>query len=51
MGAGGILPRIMDRDEIQMNYGLRFTKTIFGAVHLPVLASGEAGKLEHYVKG
>ena len=47
-GAGGTLPSIMDRDETQMKYGLKFTKTIFDAVHLPVVASGGAGKRGHY---
>jgi len=31
--AGGVLPRIMDRDETQMKYALEFTKTISDAVH------------------
>ena len=46
--AGGILPSIMDRDETHMKYALEFTKAISDAVRLPVVASGGAGKLEHY---
>jgi|WetSurSiteA1Bulk_404760.scaffolds.fasta_scaffold13343_2 imidazole glycerol-phosphate synthase subunit HisF len=41
----------MDKDETQMKSALEFRKAISNAVHLPVLASGEAGKLEHYAEG
>ena len=47
-GAGGILPGIMDRDETHMKYALEFTQAIAGRGRLPVVASGESEKLEHY---
>ena len=46
--ASGVLPSIMDKDETQIKYGLKFTKIIFGAVHLPIIASIGAGKRKHY---
>jgi len=48
MGAGVILPTSMDGDGTQAGYDLEFTKAISDAVDLPVVASGGAGKLEHF---
>jgi cyclase len=48
LGAGVILPTSMDGDGTQAGYDLEFTKAISGAVDLPVVASGGAGKLEHF---
>jgi cyclase len=48
LGAGAILPTSMDGDGTQAGYDLEFTKTISDAVNLPVVASGGAGKLEHF---
>jgi len=48
LGAGVILPTSMDGDGTQAGYDLEFTKAISEAVHLPVVASGGAGKLEHF---
>ncbi len=48
MGAGVILPTSMDGDGTQAGYDLEFTKAISDAVTLPVVASGGAGKLEHF---
>ena len=48
LGAGVILPTSMDGDGTQAGYDLEFTKTISDAVDLPVVASGGAGKLEHF---
>jgi cyclase len=47
-GAGVILPTSMDGDGTQAGYDLEFTKAISDAVDLPVVASGGAGKLEHF---
>lgn len=48
LGAGVILPTSMDADGTQDGYDLEFTKAISDAVDLPVIASGGAGKLEHF---
>ncbi|MGA1839720.1 MAG: imidazole glycerol phosphate synthase subunit HisF [bacterium] len=51
LGAGVILPTSMDGDGTQTGYDLEFTKAISDAVDLPVIASGGAGKLEHFYDG
>ena len=51
LGAGVILPTSMDGDGTQMGYDLEFTRAISDAVALPVVASGGAGKLEHFYEG
>ena len=51
LGAAVILPTSMDGDGTQTGYDLEFTKAISGAVNLPVIASGGAGKLEHFYEG
>ena len=51
LGAGIILPTSMDGDGTQEGYDLEFTKAISDAVDLPVVASGGAGKLEHFYEG
>jgi cyclase len=51
LGAGAILPTSMDGDGTQAGYDLPFTKAIACAVKLPVIASGGAGKLEHFYEG
>ncbi len=48
LGAGTILPTSMDGDGTLEGYDLEFTKAISDAVNLPVIASGGAGKLEHF---
>lgn len=48
LGAGAILPTSMDGDGTLKGYDLEFTKAISDAVNLPVIASGGAGKLEHF---
>ncbi len=48
LGAGMILPTSMDGDGTQNGYDLEFTKAISDAVTVPVIASGGAGKLEHF---
>lgn len=48
LGAGVILPTSMDGDGTQAGYDLEFTKAVSDAVDLPVVASGGAGKLEHF---
>ena len=48
LGAGVILPTSMDGDGTQTGYDLEFTKAISDIVDIPVVASGGAGKLEHF---
>ena len=48
LGAGVLLPTSMDGDGTQAGYDLEFTRAISDAVSLPVVASGGAGKLEHF---
>jgi len=48
LGAGVLLPTSMDGDGTQAGYDLEFTRAISDAVRLPVVASGGAGKLEHF---
>jgi cyclase len=48
LGAGVLLPTSMDGDGTQAGYDIEFTKAVSGAVKLPVVASGGAGKLEDF---
>lgn len=47
LGAGEILLTSMDADGTLDGYDLELTRTVAGAVSIPVIASGGAGKLEH----
>jgi len=47
-GAGEILLTSMDRDGTQDGYDIPLTKAVTEAVSIPVIASGGAGKLEHF---
>jgi cyclase len=51
LGAGVILPTSMDADGTKDGYDLEFTRAIANAVDLPIVASGGAGKLEHFYEG
>ncbi|MDR0884374.1 MAG: imidazole glycerol phosphate synthase subunit HisF [Oscillospiraceae bacterium] len=48
LGAGEILLTSMDADGQKDGYELPLTASISGAVSVPVIASGGAGKLEHF---
>jgi len=48
LGAGAILPTSIDGDGTQAGYDLEFTRAISDVVDIPVVASGGAGKLEHF---
>ena len=50
-GAGEILLTSMDRDGTQVGYNLPLTRAISDAVHVPVIASGGVGNLDHLVEG
>ncbi|MGB5060078.1 MAG: HisA/HisF-related TIM barrel protein, partial [Candidatus Promineifilaceae bacterium] len=49
-GAGEILLTSMDGDGTQEGYDLELTRAIADAVHIPVIASGGAGTLEHFAQ-
>ncbi|PIP19559.1 MAG: imidazole glycerol phosphate synthase subunit HisF [Candidatus Omnitrophica bacterium CG08_land_8_20_14_0_20_41_16] len=48
LGAGEILLTSMDFDGTKDGYDLELTKAVSGAVNIPVIASGGAGKLEDF---
>ena len=48
LGAGEILLTSMDGDGTKAGYDLALTKVVADAVSIPVIASGGAGKLEHF---
>jgi cyclase len=47
LGAGEILLTSMDADGTKAGYDVALTRAISGAVHIPVIASGGAGTLDH----
>lgn len=47
-GAGEILLTSIDRDGEKGGYDIELTKAVSAAVHVPVVASGGAGTLEHF---
>lgn len=51
LGAGEILLTSMDRDGTKDGYDIPLTRSISGAVNIPVIASGGVGNLEHMVEG
>ncbi len=51
LGAGEILLTSMDRDGTKIGYDLGLTRAIADAVHVPVIASGGVGTLDHLVQG
>ncbi|PJF37096.1 MAG: imidazole glycerol phosphate synthase subunit HisF [Candidatus Thermofonsia Clade 1 bacterium] len=50
LGAGEILLTSMDRDGTQNGYDIPLTRAVAEAVSIPVIASGGAGKLEHFAE-
>ncbi|MCM1186010.1 MAG: imidazole glycerol phosphate synthase subunit HisF [Lachnoclostridium sp.] len=48
LGAGEILLTSMDGDGTKAGYDIPLTKAVAEAVDIPVIASGGAGKLEHF---
>jgi cyclase len=48
LGAGEILLTSMDRDGTRDGYDIPLTRAVSDAVRIPVIASGGAGKLEHF---
>lgn len=50
-GAGEILLTSMDRDGTKIGYDTELLRAVSRAVRIPVIASGGAGKLEHFYQG
>ncbi len=48
LGAGEILLTSMDGDGTKAGYDLELTRAVSETVKIPVIASGGAGKLEHF---
>ena len=48
LGAGEILLTSMDGDGTKAGYDIELTRAIAENVSIPVIASGGAGKLEHF---
>jgi len=51
LGAGEILLTSMDRDGTKDGFDLELTRIVADAVHVPVIASGGVGTLDHLVEG
>ncbi|HIE64917.1 MAG: imidazole glycerol phosphate synthase subunit HisF [Nitrospira sp.] len=51
LGAGEILLTSMDRDGTTQGYDLELTRAVSQKVHIPVIASGGVGTLEHLYDG
>ncbi|MCI1931794.1 MAG: imidazole glycerol phosphate synthase subunit HisF [Clostridia bacterium] len=47
-GCGEILLTSMDCDGVKNGYDIELTKAVSSAVRIPVIASGGAGKMEHF---
>lgn len=50
-GAGEILLTSMDRDGVKSGFDLALTRAVSDAVHVPVIASGGVGNLDHLAEG
>jgi cyclase len=51
LGAGEILLTSMDRDGTKAGFDIPLTRAVSDAVHVPVIASGGVGTLDHLVEG
>jgi len=49
LGAGEILLTSMDADGTKAGYDLELTRAVSRAVHIPVIASGGAGTIQHLI--
>ena len=51
LGAGEILLTSMDRDGTRQGFDIELTRAFSSALHVPVIASGGVGNLEHMAQG
>lgn len=49
LGAGEILLTSIDADGTKQGYDIELTKAVVSSVSIPVIASGGAGKIEHFI--
>lgn len=49
LGAGGIVLNAIDTDGVKSGYSLDITGAVAEKVSIPVIASGGAGKKEHFL--
>jgi imidazole glycerol-phosphate synthase subunit HisF len=49
LGAGELLVTSVDRDGTKLGYDTKLLKSVTSAVNIPVIASGGAGTLEHFL--
>jgi len=50
LGAGEVLLNSMDADGTENGFDLEMLRDVRGAVHVPLIASGGAGTVEHFVE-
>lgn len=50
LGAGEILLTSIDADGTKQGYDIELTKAVVDSVNIPVIASGGAGKIEHFIE-
>jgi cyclase len=50
LGEGEILLTSMDRDGTKDGYDIELTRAVADAVSIPVIASGGAGRVEHFAE-
>jgi cyclase len=50
LGAGEILLTSMDTDGVQTGFDCELTRTVSRATRIPIIASGGAGKPEHFAR-
>lgn len=50
LGAGELVLNSIDEDGVKSGFDLEFNRTISEAVELPVIASGGAGTMEHFLE-
>ena len=50
LGAGEILLTSMDQDGVQLGYDIELTRQVSDAVPVPVIASGGAGRPQHFAE-
>jgi cyclase len=51
LGAGEILLTSMDQDGVKTGFDIPLTRAVADAVHIPVIASGGVGNLDHLADG
>jgi len=51
LGAGEILLTSWDKDGTKTGYDLELLKAVSSAIHLPVIASGGAASVQHFLEG